>query len=52
MPMKKLHEFGNGAVNETLWGFMQLTAESISLKKDFLQDSISAIEFAEEYGYI
>lgn len=52
MPMKKLREFANGAVNGTLWGFMQLTAEAIALNKDYEEDSFTAIEFAVEYGYI
>ncbi len=52
MPMKKLEEFASGAANGTLWGFMQLTAESIALNKDYEKNSLIAIDFAVEYGYI
>jgi len=52
MPMKKLHNFENTLIGQTLWGAIQMIGESISLEKDPIDWVLFFAEIAEMYGEI
>ena len=52
MTMRKLHEFDNTIVGQTLWGAIQMIGENISLEKDPIDWVLFYAEIAEMYGKI
>lgn len=50
MPMKKLSEFDNTIVGQTLWGMIQMMGENIAMDKDPIDWVKPFAEIAEMYG--
>lgn len=50
MPMKKLDNFDNTLVGQTLWGILQLIGENIALNKDPMDWIFAFAEISEMYG--
>lgn len=52
MPMRRLHEFDDTAIGQTIWGAIQMIGENISLEEDPIDWVLFFAEIAEIYGEI
>lgn len=50
MPMRKLHEFDDTIIGQTIWGSLQMIAENIALNKNPIDWVMFFAELSEEYG--
>ena len=52
MTMTKLHEFAPGALEQTIWGAIQMMGEEISQGKDPIEWVMFFADIVETYGEI